>query len=424
MKPGRLLLSTISVASLLLLQGWIPHETVCVEEMALESMRTLAWGLQRFQYRYQAYPLLLGDIYPEFIYDTPFLDPWGEPFYYKRNEHGNGYELFSMGRDRAPRTLDDVVPHGPNLFCSGHSPEMGTYPIADWKMTQCVRACRYVSSLTEELTYYHRSTGTYPEILQELNNRMSDGVYLGAPSMFIDSWGMPYVYSKVGSRYELYSLGPDGIPDTADDVDPYCEACGGFPSVSPPEVPNIDDRYLALSASSSYCEIARARMYLLDAYIQKYRGYYDRLPDSLADIDKSDNVKLARRFIDPWGQEYQYQRLPAQLISPAPADQGFPRHNLGFRDRSRLGYLLSSNGADQLPNTDDDLVAGFPAEKCWQHPYDELTFQQVQAAQERSDSEQGVPSDDSAICCPSAVAEKFLSEPPKSSWWGCSFTRY
>lgn len=72
---------------------------------------------------------------------------------------------------------------------------------------------------------YEVDTGTYPKTLQDLIQQPSDvrnwkGPYLDPPSLPIDPWGHPYVYTYPGrhnsSGYDLYSLGPsgqDGAPD-------------------------------------------------------------------------------------------------------------------------------------------------------------------------------------------------------------------
>lgn len=60
----------------------------------------------------------------------------------------------------------------------------------------------------------HQRTGAYPTTLTALNPPSS--------SWTIDGWGNAYVYTPAadGSGYDLFSMGPDGLPNTADDLSP------------------------------------------------------------------------------------------------------------------------------------------------------------------------------------------------------------
>jgi general secretion pathway protein G len=64
------------------------------------------------------------------------------------------------------------------------------------------------------LLSYNGTNGTYPDSLSALVPRLMEEV----PK---DAWGTPYVYRYPGQRnpagYDLFSAGPDRIPDTADD---------------------------------------------------------------------------------------------------------------------------------------------------------------------------------------------------------------
>jgi general secretion pathway protein G len=83
------------------------------------------------------------------------------------------------------------------------------------------------------LVSYRRDIGDYPstaEGLQALVTAPSSradrwqGPYLEAPGgrLPIDPWGEPYLYRFPGTKnvsgYDIYSKGPDRLPDTADDI--------------------------------------------------------------------------------------------------------------------------------------------------------------------------------------------------------------
>ncbi len=83
------------------------------------------------------------------------------------------------------------------------------------------------------LDLYELDTGTFPTTEQGLAALISpptsapvptgwDGPYLKRPTVPTDPWGNPYVYrfpsSRAGVDYELFSLGPDGMEGTDDDI--------------------------------------------------------------------------------------------------------------------------------------------------------------------------------------------------------------
>ena len=82
------------------------------------------------------------------------------------------------------------------------------------------------SSIPLALDLYEMDFGNYPELLEYLRTRpgSSDeswrGPYLKKTPL--DPWGKVYVYKSPGEHntnsYDLYSLGNDGKPGTADDV--------------------------------------------------------------------------------------------------------------------------------------------------------------------------------------------------------------
>lgn len=73
-----------------------------------------------------------------------------------------------------------------------------------------------LTSLRAELSSYADVTGQYPKRLSALGYRLAFIFGTRAPS---DPWGRPYHYAEgpEGSDYQLFSLGPDGVP-SEDDV--------------------------------------------------------------------------------------------------------------------------------------------------------------------------------------------------------------
>jgi len=432
MKYARLLHSMLSMAALLVLSGHTPRETVCKEQDALADLRNLARGLDKYYAVYGEYPSTLEELYPDHVYYLEyFFDPWGQPYSYRNLGEDAGYELYSTGRDRAPKTLDDVIRYTPSQICTGHLPDIGYLRTVSRRDTQCSLSCVLISTVTDLLSSYHKHTGTYPETLHELNFELSDGLYSDKPSMFIDSWGRPIIYHRVGSRYELYSVGQDGIPNTSDDVVDRCPSCLNQSGEAwhwesynrMAKDPHIDARSLARLTTASVCGLARWRMMMVESAVDSFRKFEGKLPDSLADLYADENTKTAGVYVDPWGQPYSYSRLESDKDVPVYGHHTGPLINYFYA--SGLGYKLFSNGADQLPNTDDDLVAGFGSRICWQHPYDEITFQQVHAAQRLLETEHAGEPTGSVVCYSPPTAEDREAEAYRATA-GCSYstTRY
>ena len=81
------------------------------------------------------------------------------------------------------------------------------------------------SSIPLALDLYEMDMGKYPENLDYLRTRPSDGESWRGPYLKkkpVDPWGKPYIYKAPGDHnqdgYDLSSSGPDGQPGTADDV--------------------------------------------------------------------------------------------------------------------------------------------------------------------------------------------------------------
>ena len=68
------------------------------------------------------------------------------------------------------------------------------------------------------LSVYRSQHGMYPA---SLGDSAYSGIVAGlgqATNPMIDNWGRPLRYSVAGEGYELWSVGIDGVPETADDV--------------------------------------------------------------------------------------------------------------------------------------------------------------------------------------------------------------
>ena len=81
------------------------------------------------------------------------------------------------------------------------------------------------SSIPLALDLYEMDMGNYPENLDYLRTRPGTGDSWRGPYLKkkpLDPWGKAYVYKAPGDHnqdgYDLYSLGPDGQPGTADDI--------------------------------------------------------------------------------------------------------------------------------------------------------------------------------------------------------------
>lgn len=99
------------------------------------------------------------------------------------------------------------------------------YPDPDWKLKRQIReAKRDLGELTTALELYRTHKGAYPsdgEGLKALYERSGswDGRYLVGSGPRPDPWGNAYVYRAQAPGYRLFSRGPDGRPDSPDDVE-------------------------------------------------------------------------------------------------------------------------------------------------------------------------------------------------------------
>lgn len=77
------------------------------------------------------------------------------------------------------------------------------------------------------LNMYYADVGSYPSRLDgliaappDLKNPAKWGGPYMEKTIPADPWGNPYVYEASGDQYMVRSSGPDGQPNTADDIEP------------------------------------------------------------------------------------------------------------------------------------------------------------------------------------------------------------
>lgn len=92
---------------------------------------------------------------------------------------------------------------------------------------------RQIDSYKSALGLYELDNGYFPSTEQGLTALVTQpttppapttwkGPYLDPPVLRKDQWGHDYIYKNPGTKipngYDLYSPGPDGIPDNDDDI--------------------------------------------------------------------------------------------------------------------------------------------------------------------------------------------------------------
>lgn len=110
------------------------------------------------------------------------------------------------------------------------APELAENQGSEHLLRIAERAVSSDSIIAMSMDRFRRTMGRYPESLQELTTVPSavpsgahwDGPYINNPQLLVDPWGNAYRYAFPGKHndfaFDLWSLGPDGAPDTADDV--------------------------------------------------------------------------------------------------------------------------------------------------------------------------------------------------------------
>jgi len=358
----------VFLAALSVLPGIKPR-IGCMEDEALASMKLLQRSLEEYHDEWQVYPDTLKALNWKRLDERgPVETAFGHSYQYRRLDDGRGYELFSVGPDLAPKTLDDVIPGQRPRYCT---PFYGGYSLLGTEdygpgHDPCSTARAQISAYHSMLRTFRTNTGHYPDSLLELNSIVHENELWGGPSMFIDPWGAPYYYARVASRYELYSSGPDGISWTSDDVVSRWVNCEEPPYSRDDRDLKLGPRYRARLLSAALCITVSRSLSELSAQIVAKSWITGKLPNALTDLIDNDSVSELRRLTDPWGQRFTYKLLPSG-IKHSNSPVGFrPGCEKCPRMQGDRGFLLFSNGPDRLPNTDDDLPDGFDRKKCSQ----------------------------------------------------------
>ena len=179
----------------------------------------------------------------------------------------------------------------------------------------------------------------------------------------LDQWGNPWQYKRFKDGFRLSSYGPDGVPDTEDDLwlvrhgnkasmNRSLEAIGKVIDQRIRELEQAQkeamNKLAKLTGSEDMINAAKAAAKLsqMDGVLREYMTLHDQeLPSSLGAYlgKKLDDAKL-----DPWGRPYRF----------APAQEG---------------YRLSSDGPDGVEGTDDDIVVERSGEEVRRHhAFDEV----------------------------------------------------
>jgi hypothetical protein len=80
-------------------------------------------------------------------------------------------------------------------------------------------ARRYLADVATMVELYHVSHQRLPDSLADLDARDPQTGAVLASRLSPDPWGRPYGYDRLSeTAYRVYSVGPDGVRGTADDV--------------------------------------------------------------------------------------------------------------------------------------------------------------------------------------------------------------
>jgi hypothetical protein len=82
-----------------------------------------------------------------------------------------------------------------------------------------------LSNLAKELEFYKYENGAYPDSLQQLE-RGGHLVFISDPTQPTFKKPIYFQYQDLGDHYTLFSVGPDGIPHTSDDIYPVIPDTG------------------------------------------------------------------------------------------------------------------------------------------------------------------------------------------------------
>ena len=310
-----LLCAIVAIIAALFGQGATPRCTI-----VLSDMRRLGREIEEFHRSYGMYPESLDEMCQTM---SPFahcevskssFDPWGRRFSYTRRQ--SGYELYSNGPDGLPNTEDDIRLNGSSLGCALSPAEksMGD----DLGYCPCRMAARRLLDQAYEIRAFHHFANQYPRELTDLNEYFRGSAKNSQLYTVTDPWEEPYRYHLTSIGYELYSCGPDRLPNTEDDV---------YPGVWPEK------------CLLSLIERAVVTLSVLDLGVTLFLHAKGEYPKDLGDLSTYFAVSWLNRVKDPWRNHFQYGRIPS-------------------------GYVLYSRGSDSIPQTDDDVYSATRSFEC------------------------------------------------------------
>jgi len=92
----------------------------------------------------------------------------------------------------------------PLLVILGFAVSFVPAAVSNLPVVDRLKASNELETLRLSVESYRIKTGYYPENLPA--------------GRATDPWGTPYIYQRTGNGYRLFSAGPDGKPDTSDDI--------------------------------------------------------------------------------------------------------------------------------------------------------------------------------------------------------------
>ena len=206
----------LAVVALQLTQG-CTRFACCDMEVRLMSWKMVIW---EFFVEKGSLPATLDAGAKHCHWDNPIIDDcFGERIVYR--PMWPTFELHSMGRDRKPRTEDDIL-----LGDRWGSCELGwagTEWVTEWKKESLDPRDAVAFDIDRLVGFISRERefrGWYPQSLDGLLWSNGPDIGIGAPTEPVDAWGMPYRYSASEAGFVLFSAGPDGRPGTDDDIYP------------------------------------------------------------------------------------------------------------------------------------------------------------------------------------------------------------
>jgi general secretion pathway protein G len=75
-----------------------------------------------------------------------------------------------------------------------------------------------VHTIGIEVGMHLRSKGVLPAKLEDLSPKPLDLPHCMNGGKFVDNWDRPIQYSVAGQEFKVWSMGPDGVSGTADDI--------------------------------------------------------------------------------------------------------------------------------------------------------------------------------------------------------------